>query len=218
MKRALFAPVREATLVALERAFSTLFDRPCLRATGAGALLEVGISPAPLGRSIVDEDEGMLSVAALRELGWPLDEDEEDGDGEVEPFRLLPWLGTISAHEINDMLSPDGVERAPELLLEPEAATTLTDRQCSGQWALSAGRWALLSLHLSGGDAYHPRESGSALLGLRQLEAEDAARIAVVVLPFGDRWRSAMLSLLGLDEAELAGATSGSVSCRLEYL
>lgn len=218
MNTPLLSPVREATLVALERAFSTLFDRPCPRATGVGALLDVGISPGPLERSIIDEDEGMLSVAALRELGWPLDAEADDGDGELEPFRLLPWLGTISAHEINSMLTLEGVERAPELLLEPAAASTLTDRRYSGPWKLAVGRWALLSLHLSGGDEYAPRESGSALLGLRQLDADDEDRIAIIVLSSDKSSREAMLALLGIDEATLDEAIGGAVSGYLEYL
>lgn len=221
MKEVLLSPVREATLDALERAFSELFDEPCRRSADAGPLLSQGFSPGPLERSVVDEEEGMLSVAALRELGWPLDAEEagdeaEAGDARV-PFRLLPWLGTLRVHEFDRLLTRENIERAPELLLQPNAASTLADRRYSGRWYLSPERWALFSLALSGGDFEDRREGGAALLGLRRL-ADEAGTLAVVVLPAGEWPREAILALLGIDEAALGAASAGNTAGLLAYL
>lgn len=194
----------------MQATFSALY--PASRSyTGAGVLIDAMLSPGDPGAPVIDEEEGMLPPSILRQRGWPIPEDEEDPDPREPPvftsLPTLPWLGSLSIHEAADLLTIDGFERAPELVIEPECSAPLWGASWRGGFHLQPGAWLAASLSImeapssSGMGRY-----GGVYLGLRRLS--DAEAVAVAVLPHTEAGRLGLRRLLDLDDDSIAAALS----------
>lgn len=178
----------------MEDAFSTLYPGGVRRFTGGGASVDVALSPGDLCFNPVDEELGCLPASALRERGWPL-EGELDEGGVFERLPVLPWLGQVPLAEAEELLTIDGFARAPELLLDPEAGSVFWRTRWQAAVRLDPDVWLAMSISVTRSDSERIG-LGELYLGLRRL----AETVAVVVLPH-EAGRDALVRVLGLDGA-----------------
>lgn len=188
----------------LSAVFASLHPSGSRRFSGVGGLIERAVSPGDLSVSPIDEESGLLSDAALRAKGWPLDDDAPEGGDVFRPLRVLPWAGVASAAEAGSLLTLDGFMQAPEWLLQPEAGAHLAGAAYTADVRIAPEVWSCFAMTLrSSGVIDGVFGLASLHLGVRALSGD---AVAVFVTEGGDAGRRAMRALLDIDDAAVEAA------------
>lgn len=198
-------------------AFAALFERPLRAFAQAGPRVDLAWSPGALDKDPVHEERGWSSPSALLAEGWPLSEAQQ----RAEPgwlfaeLPVLPWIGHVPRHEAEGWLGIDGMERAVELLIEPEAGAPFYGMSWRAGLRLSPERWLVLSVALTGAPYQQPQPYAAVYLAAWAVAGQE--EIAVMVLPHGEAYRLGYRRILGVSQADLDGALDDELRGSLAF-